>query len=107
MMITLVLVIASLVSLTYLIYRYARYSPWRSQPIGRAFMMMKAALWACLAYVVAARLIPLDWGGRRVIMVVLLLFLLSAILTQIAVIVRLQGGFRRGTHVEARDHVGV
>lgn len=81
-------------SLTYMIYRYARYSPWRSQPIGRAFMMMKSALWAMLFFALLRRVIP-HVPGLRDIQVLLVVYAISAIVYQTVVVVKLQGGVRR------------
>lgn len=81
-------------SLTYMIYRYARYSPWRSQPIGRAFMMMKSALWAFLAFALLRRAVP-HLAGVEEIRTLLLVYAISAIVYQTVVVVKLQGGIRR------------
>lgn len=89
-----VLYLIGFISLTYMIYRYARYSPWRSQPIGRAFMMMKSALWALLALALIGRVFPeADW--RSEVQFVLIAYAVSAIIYQTVVVVDLQGGISR------------
>lgn len=110
MTLNLVLILVGWLGLGYLIYRYARYSPWRSTIIGQSFMMMKTALWALFTFVLVARLFP-DWEGRKLISAALLLFVVVAIIWQTAVVVKLQGGLRRnggkttgteGSHPEVR-----
>lgn len=95
MTLNLAVIVTALLTLSYLIYRYARYSPWRSTRLGQAFMMMKTALWALLFFVVVIRLLPRDFPGREVIATLLLLYMAVAIFVLTTLIVKLQGGFRR------------
>lgn len=94
MTLNLTLILVGWLGLSYLIYRYARYSAWRSTIIGQSFMMMKAALWALFTFVLVARLFP-EWPGRPLVTAALLLFVVIAIIWQTIVVVKLQGGFRR------------
>lgn len=105
MTLNLALILLGLVGLTYLIYRYARYSNWRSTVIGQAFMMMKTALWAMFTFVVVVRLFP-DWSGRQGVSAALLSYVVLAIGAQIVAVVKLQGGFRRNreTHSGTEDN---
>lgn len=89
-----VLYVIGFLSLSFMIYRYARYSPWRSQPIGRAFMMMKTALWAVLAFALLRRLVP-HLPFVESIRFAMVLYAISAIVYQTVVVVKLQGGLRR------------
>jgi hypothetical protein len=88
------LILIGWASLSFLIYRYARYSAWRSTIIGQAFMMMKTALWALYTFVVMARLFP-HWQGRPLVALILLGYATVAILWLTAVVVKLQGGLGR------------
>lgn len=101
------LIVLGLASLTYLIYRYGRFSPWRSTIIGKSFMMMKVALWAMFTFVVLRRFFP-DWSGAELLATTLLMFVDAAIFWQTSVVVKLQGGVWRheetstGTESEGR-----
>lgn len=95
----LVLYIAVALSLGYLIYRYARYSRWEDTDAGRAFMGMKVCLMALVLFGLWARAFPestLRDEARTVVVGGILL----AILYQVKVMVRRQGGFRRNRPVE-------
>lgn len=82
-------------TVTFLIYRYGRFSPWQSTKAGQSVMLVKCSLWATLSWALVAVLFP-DWGGRDLARVLLLGFVNAALLYQIWVIVQYQGGFRRG-----------
>lgn len=90
------------VALTYLIYRYARYSPWRSTKAGQSVMLVKASLWATLAYALVATLFP-NWEGRAIARVLLLGFVDMALIYQAYVIVKYQGGFRRRKTIQIEN----
>lgn len=92
-----------LVLLSYLIYRYARYSPgWVDRAIGRAYMMTKVGMWCILAYALLANLFP-DWEGRETLRFLLLTFVNVSILYQIITMVKIQrGGDRREDHESTR-----
>lgn len=91
---TIALYAVGIVALTYLIYRYGRYNPWRSTPIGRAFMASKTSLWAIFLYALAVTIWPDEpWqGAARLILVG---YALTAIFYQLQVVIKFQGGFRR------------
>lgn len=94
MSLNLFLIVISQLGLTYLIYRYARYSKWRSTQIGKAFMAMKLALWSLLTFVIVARFLP-DNEFWDLVAAVLLGFMAGAIAFQIRAVLYLQGGFLR------------
>lgn len=98
-LIDLVLYIGVLVTLSYLIYRYARYSRWEETDAGRAFMGMKVCLLTLVLYAFAG--ILFGYGSWRDIARVLVVGGIWAALTyQVRVLVRRQGGFRRDKPVE-------
>lgn len=90
------------VALTYLIYRYARYSPWRSTKAGTSVMLVKCSLWATLSWALVAVLFP-DGGGRDIARVLFLGFVDIAIIYQAVTIVKYQGGWRRRGSLPAED----
>jgi hypothetical protein len=94
MELTVALYVLGLVALAYMIYRYARYTPWRSTPIGRAFMLMKTALLAVFVFVLVSVVWP-DWTWRDEARVLLVGYADFAILTQTWIVLQFQGGFRR------------
>lgn len=81
-------------AVSYLIYRYARYSPWRSTRAGQSVMLVKCSLWATLSWALVAVLFPV-WEGRDIARVLLLGFVDAALIYQAYVIVDYQGGWRR------------
>lgn len=92
--VNLILILIGWLWLSYLIYRYRRYSDWRQTIIGKSFMMMKQALWVLFTFILLARLFP-DWEGRQYVSTVLLAYCVAAIIRQTLAVVSLQGGFRR------------
>lgn len=101
----LALYVALALSLGYLIYRYARYSRWEDTDAGRAFMMMKVCLLALVLYGFAA-LAGMDDPWRDALRLLVVGGILVAVLYQIRVIVRNQGGFHRDQFPRdaQRDH---
>lgn len=94
---TIALYTVGILALTYLIYRYGRYNPWQSTPIGRAFMASKTSLLAIFAYALAVTIWPAeDWQGAA--RLVLVGYALTAIFYQLQVVIKFQGGFRRRRH---------
>lgn len=93
------------ITVSFLIYRYARFSPWRSTKAGQSVMLVKCSLWAVLSWALIAVLFP-NWEGRDVARVLLLGFVNVALLYQVHVIVDYQGGFRRRKNlvVENQGH---
>lgn len=78
----------------YLIYRYARYNPWRSTPIGRAFMASKTALFAVFAFAIVATVFP-EWEGLDVFRLLLVGYSILALAYQLAIVIDFQGGLWR------------
>lgn len=89
-------------TITYLIYRYGRYSDWRSNEGGKAFMAMKIAFWVTLTFVLTAVAFPGSWVviGRFVALGIVEV----ALLYQVHTVVKLQGGWRRKRSEQERDH---
>lgn len=89
-------------TITYLIYRYGRYSEWSSNEGGKAFMAMKIAFWVTLTFVLAAVAFPGAWVtvGRFVALGLVEV----ALLYQVHTVVKLQGGWRRKRTARERDH---
>lgn len=81
-------------SLGYLIYRYARYSAWTDTLAGKGFMAMKAALWILTTFVLAATLDP-DGAWRDWLRPVALGLVQAAVIGQIVIVVKEQGGWRQ------------
>lgn len=94
---TITLYAVGIIALMYLIYRYGRYNPWQSTPIGRAFMASKTSLLAIFVYALAVSLWPDEsWqGAARIILVG---YALTAVFYQLQVVIKFQGGFRRHRH---------
>lgn len=92
-----------LILLTYLIYRYARYSPgWRDRAVGRAYMSTKVALWSILFCAVIANLFR-DWDGLDWLRIPLLSFVDASIVYQIVTMIKIQrGGDLREDHTSKR-----
>ena len=86
-------------SLSYLIYRYMRYSRWEETDAGRAFLGMKICLLALTLFGLSARAWPNNdlLDETRTIIVG---GILVAVLYQVRVMVRRQGGLRRNHPVE-------
>lgn len=82
------------IAVTYLIYRYARFSAWRSTLAGQSVMLVKSALWALLTFALVARLIP-EGSVKDILRVLLVGYVDMALIVQALTIVRYQGGFRR------------
>lgn len=94
---TITLYAVGIIALTYLIYRYGRYNPWRSTPIGRAFMASKTSLLAIFLYALAVTIWP-DWFLQGPARLLLVGYALTAIFYQLQVVIKFQGGFRRRRH---------
>lgn len=95
----LVLYISLAVSLSYLIYRYMRYSRWEETDAGRAFLGMKICLLALTLFGLMARAFPNE-DLRDAARTIIVGGILAAVLYQVRVLVRLQGGFRRNHPVQ-------
>jgi len=91
------------VTLSYLIYRYGRYSAWRSTAAGKAYMFMKVAFWMLVCFGLATAA-GLDGTGQAVARFTVLAVLQIALMVQVNVIVREQGGWRRRRTEQERDH---
>lgn len=96
------LYIVGFLSLSIMIYRYARYSPWRRSPMGRAFMMMKTALWAVLAHALIVRTFH-DWAFKDELRFALTTYAVGAIVYQTIVVIRYQGGRIRRSETRERE----
>lgn len=90
----LALYIGVLGSLGYLIYRYMRYSRWEETDAGRAFLGMKVCLFALAAFGLLARAFP-DSALRDPARTIIVGGILCAVVYQVRVLLRRQGGFRR------------
>jgi hypothetical protein len=86
-------------TLAYLIYRYARYSRWEDTDAGRAFMGMKVCLMSLVVFGLWSRVFP-DSDFRDETRFVVVGGILAALVYQVRVLVRRQGGFRRNKPVE-------
>lgn len=95
----LALYIAVAVSLAYLIYRYARYSRWEDTDAGRAFMGMKVCLMTLVSFGLWTRAFP-NSTLRDEVRTVIVGGILLALLYQVRVLVRRQGGVRRNKPVQ-------
>lgn len=96
---TVTLYVLGLISLTVLLYRYMRYSNWRSTPIGRAFVLMKSALVAIFVYALAVTIWPdADWQNEARLL--LIGYANIAIVTQTSIVVKFQGGWYRNRPVK-------
>lgn len=95
----LALYVAVALTLGYLIYRYARYSRWEDTDAGRAFMGMKVCLMALVLFGLWTRAFP---GSelRDEVRTTIVGGILVALIYQVKVMVRRQGGFRRNKPVE-------
>jgi hypothetical protein len=93
------LYIAVAVTLGYLIYRYARYSRWEETDAGRAFMGMKVCLLSLVFFGLWAKAFPAS-DLRDEVRTVIVGGILAALIYQVKVMVRRQGGFRRNRRVE-------
>jgi len=89
-------------TVSFLIYRYSRYSPWRSTKAGQSVMLVKCSLWATLTYALVAVLFP-EWQYRNEARVLLLGFVNIALIYQAYVIVKYQGGFRRRKVIDVEN----
>lgn len=96
---SLALYIGVAVSLSYLIYRYMRYSRWEETDAGRAFLGMKVCLLALTLFGLLARAFP-ESDLRDPVRTVIVGGILVAVLYQVRVMVRRQGGFRRNRPVQ-------
>lgn len=91
---TIALYAVGILALTYLIYRYGRYNPWSTTPIGRAFMASKTALLAIFFYALAVTIWPDEaWQGAARLLLVG--YALTTVFYQLQVVIKFQGGFRR------------
>ncbi len=81
-------------TITYLIYRYARYSPWWTNLGGKSVMIVKSALWMLVTYALATSL-GLDGVWQDVFRWTMVGGIEIALLHQVWTIIRLQGGWRR------------
>lgn len=88
-----------LVTLSYLIYRYARYSRWEDTDAGRAFMGMKVCLLALVLHVLANLVIESQLVSD-ITRVLVVGGIWVALTYQVRVMVRNQGGFRRDKPVQ-------
>lgn len=86
-------------ALSYLIYRYARYSRWRSTDAGRAFMTMKLALMSLVLFGLGSTADP-DGDWRPIVRRLVVSAILGALLYQVSVIIRRQGGWRRKQYTQ-------
>lgn len=93
-MIDVLLYAVVVVTLSYLIYRYHRYSAWEQTPAGRAFMLMKVCLLALSVYGLA-NVWFLTGAAEDAIRAVITLSITGALIYQTRVVVDSQGGFRR------------
>lgn len=82
------------VTLGYLIWRVARYSRFEETDAGRAFMLMKCCLMALVLYALGGLLDP-DGTWRGPVRVLVIGGIWVALVYQVRVVVRNQGGFRR------------
>jgi hypothetical protein len=55
-----VFVVLALLANTYFVYRYARYSAWNSNPVGRTHMVRSVAMGAILVYAFTGRWLPVS-----------------------------------------------
>ena len=96
---SLVLYISLALSLGYLIYRYMRYSRWEETDAGRAFLGLKVCLLCLVLFGLSARAFPNNQllDETRTIIVG---GILVAVLYQVRVMVRRQGGLRRKNKVQ-------
>lgn len=83
------------VAVTYLIYRYSRYSPWRSTRAGQSVMLVKTALWAVLTFGLCSRFLADEENLKGILRVLLVGYVDIALIVQAVTIVRYQGGWRR------------
>lgn len=81
-------------AVTFLIFRYARFSPWRSTRAGQSVMLVKSALFAVLTWALVARSIDNE-SLKAILRVLLVGYVDIALVFQAVTIVRYQGGFRR------------
>lgn len=95
----LVLYLGVLVTLLYLIYRYARYSKWEATDAGRAFMGMKVCLLSLVGFVLWARAFP-EAPVRELVRALVVGSIWLALTYQVHVVVKRQGGLRRDKPVE-------
>lgn len=77
-------------TLGYLIYRYARYSPWRSTDAGKAFMAMKVSFFVMVTYVLVSTALEDVTGWRHIARPVVVVCIEAALLYQLATVMRLQ-----------------
>lgn len=94
MSIAVALYVVGLLASGYLVYRYARYSPWRSSAIGRGFMFMKTALLAVFVFVLASVIFG-DYPGEDLFRLALIGYADFALIYQLTVVMREQGRARR------------
>lgn len=99
--INLVLYFGVLVTLSYLIYRYARYSRWEDTDVGRAFMGMKVCLLALVLYGFAS-LAGLEDPWKAIARFLVVGGIWAALTYQVVVMVRRQGGWRQNHLAETR-----
>lgn len=95
----LLLYVGVTVTLGYLIYRYARYNRWEDTDAGRAFMGMKACLLALVVFVLLSKVFPDAWW-RESARLLVVGGIWAALIYQVRVMVRRQGGLRRNKPVE-------
>lgn len=82
------------VAVSFLIYRYARFSPWRSTLAGQSVMLVKSALWAVLTWALVARCVDSE-SVKSILRVLLVGYVDMALIFQALTIVRYQGGLKR------------
>lgn len=95
----LILYIGVALTLGYLIYRYARYNKWEDTDAGRAFMGMKVCLLTLVGYGLWTRLSP-GSDLRDEIRFLIVGGIWAALVYQVLVLVRYQGGWRRKRPVQ-------
>lgn len=80
------------VSLTYLIYRYARYSRWTETAAGKGFMLMKVAFWSVISFALVSAALPEGGVWREIVRPIVLGLVQLGVMVQIAIVVKEQGG---------------
>lgn len=98
-MIDIILYAVLAVVLSLLIYRYGRFSNWRSTDAGRAFMLMKCSLFALVLYGLAS-VSFLEGPAQDTIRGAVVGSIVVATVYQLVVVVRRQGGWGLEEDVE-------